>query len=164
MSRQEDVAYLKSELAKLEAEAKQLQATFQKYEAEVVAAIKEILVAAGVWDEVHAMDTEKAEAAKRAQAKLQEIQAKGQEHVRVLNFLLSREQVEQVPSPSVPSVIDSPVAVADQPVKEPLNVARVAELLGASVVPPETMSSQQAARMNLARAVGLPKKHPTPPI
>jgi len=140
MSRQEDVAYLKGELAKIEAAAKSLQTTFQKYESDVVAAIKDILVAAGVWEEVHALDVEKAEAAKRAQAKFQELQAKGQEHVKVLNFLLSREQVE-APPPVVDPPAPSPVVVPDPVPKEPLTVAKIGELLGAT-----------------------PKKHPTPPI
>jgi len=144
MSRQEDVAYLKGELAKLEAEAKQLQATFQKYEADVVASVKDLLVAAGVWEKVHELEVEKAEAAKRAQAKIQELQAKAQGHILVLNFLMSREQVE-VPLPSAPAVITptAPVELepAPQTPKEPVSTAKVAELLG-----------------------GAPKKHPIPPI
>jgi hypothetical protein len=91
-SRQKDLAHLEEQILELGAEARSVQGKFQEYNAKVGQRIREILERAGVWEEVNTLERERNEASQKAQAKLQDLDARAKDLQRVRAFLLGREQ------------------------------------------------------------------------
>ncbi len=117
MSRAEDIAKVELELKGLEVEANQIQQNYQSYHMEVAEAVKEILVQAKVWDEIHSMETEREETKKKTEAAINKIREKAGDLVKVRQYLVGLEVKGAPPTVKAAEVlVDVPV----EPVYPPL--------------------------------------------
>jgi hypothetical protein len=93
--RKADLAHVEAQLKELGDEMRQIQKTYQTYHSEVQDTVKDIMVEAGVFEQVNKLEQERAEAGERAQKKIQALQQKAQDLQRIRAFLVGREQIDQ---------------------------------------------------------------------
>lgn len=112
MSRATDLTDIETQIKQMEAEIQSIAVTYQGYHAEVTEAVKERLVAAGLWDEIHGMETEREEVRQRADAKINTLRGKITDLAKVREWMLAREQEDKKTSkkapPSPPPDLDAP--------------------------------------------------------
>jgi len=104
-SRHEDLTYCETEVQKLRAEAVSIRESFQKYEVEVGQAIREILVEAGVFEEVNKLEEDRQTARQRFQQKLKGLNEQATDLQKIRDFLLGREQEQPGPEPDLKPVL-----------------------------------------------------------
>jgi len=109
-TRQQDLQHVMSQLQDLEGEARKVQTAFQKYQADVQEVIKARLEEFGIWEEISSLEAERMEAGRRAQEKIQKLNAKAADLQKVSAFLRDRElqeAQEKVPTlaPSIPKEV-----------------------------------------------------------
>lgn len=95
MSRVSDLNLAESEIRDLEQEIQGIVVKYQTYHAEVAATVKDILVGAGVWDEIHDMETEREEVRQRADKKITDLRTKLVDLVKVRDWMVAREDAEK---------------------------------------------------------------------
>lgn len=115
MSSTQDINDISAQMAALDAEAKQINEKFAAYHTEVQDTVKEILVKAGVWDEVHGMELEREDARKVAADKLQVLQAKFNELNVVLQWMKGKVANAAPAQDAAEDVEDAEVPVMTAP-------------------------------------------------
>ena len=108
--RKGDLAHVEGRLRELGDELQRVQRTYQTYHGEVQETIKGIMVKAGVFEEINALERERAEAGQRAQQKVQALQEEANGLQKIRAFLVGRERAEE-PEPEKVPVEESPKEV-----------------------------------------------------
>lgn len=111
-ARQKDLVFTEQRIQELGAEVQKIQTTYQKYHGEVRDTIRDLLVKAGIWEEVNGLEQERAAAGKRAEERIKKIQGEAQHLQTIRSFLLGREQMD--PSAETPTSEESPLEGASQ--------------------------------------------------
>lgn len=115
-TRADDLKQLKKDHATVMEKVQSIQRAYTAYNEEVVSSIKDILVAAGVYDEVHQLEMDRAEAQKDANDKLKVLQGQIEDMQKMAKFLVEREPaLAQLLDPQPGSV--NPVVVESAPVE-----------------------------------------------
>lgn len=105
MSRTQDLTHVDGRLKEIETKLQAIASEYDRYNNEISATIKEVMVEAGVWDEVHSLEMERREEKDKAQAKANALVGEKNELVAVRNFLVAREKTQggdAAPSGAVP--------------------------------------------------------------
>ena len=112
MARQEDLMKVRKDIEAQVEEARGIQTKYQTYAQEVGETIKGILEEAGVFEQVNKLETERQDAAKAAQEKLDAIQTKLNELNTVMRYMEGNLDPADAP-------VEEPKAEEEVPVEEP---------------------------------------------
>ncbi len=118
MSRREDLASAEKRIQGFQDKIKEVHAQYQQYSEDVVASIKGLLVDAGLYDQIHALEVERAETAKAAQDKINSIQQEIAKAAAARDFLLSLGQE----SSEISEIKDAGEPVIEIPEDDPMSV------------------------------------------
>jgi len=106
---------INAEIAKLENQIKDIADQYQTYAKEVAGEVERILKDANVWEDIHALETERLQTQQKAQAKVNDLQATIAEKAKVRNYLREMEDAE-VAAAAVPApVVEAPAAEEHDP-------------------------------------------------
>lgn len=94
MSRESDIAALEAKIAELRSKQITIKGKFDKHRDNINVLIQDLIRKAGIWDEMNALEVNRAQAQEKAQAAINVAGAKIAEYENIVKFLRDREEEE----------------------------------------------------------------------
>lgn len=171
MSRAEDIAFLEGEIAKYQQQLRDIQQAYQKYASDVAQQVRDILVEAGVYEEVHALEMAREKARASAQEKANRIVALLNQRRAALDFLLSRGVEDEAPSAPEPEAepqpeVEEPVSSKSdfQDLQESLPFARPGQVVSELELIQKQVDENRAKKSDLKSKKTKKRRLPPPPF